>query len=131
MTDDEFLRTLEAGTLPEDRFHHADHVHAAWLYLKRFPAREAMWRFSEALRNYAAAKGKPERYHETITWAHLHLLHERLWMTPDAATWAEFAARNADLLDSKESILRRYYRAETLASEPARRMFLMPDLVEY
>jgi hypothetical protein len=42
-------------------------------------------------------------------------------------SWEEFAATSADLLDWKENILKKYYRAETLASDLARRTFLMPD----
>ena len=47
MDDREFIERFEDCTLPEDRFHHLDHVRAA---------------------------GKPDRYHETITWAYLCLI---------------------------------------------------------
>src|SRR5258708_30182341 len=99
MSDEEFIAQLEAGTLPEDRFHHADHLHAAWLYLTRFPAPEAIARFSQALRSYAASLGKPDRYHETITWAYLLLLNERIRRTAPAASSEQFAAAHADLFD--------------------------------
>ena len=82
MSDEEFIAQLEAGTLPEDQFHHADHLHAAWLYLTRFPAAEALARFSKVLRRYAASLGKADRYHETITWAYLLLLNERIRRGP-------------------------------------------------
>ena len=127
MSDEEFIAELEAGTLPEDQFHHADHLHAAWLYLTRFPAAEALARFSNVLRRYAASLGKADRYHETITWAYLLLLNERIRRSDPIVTWEQFAASHSDLFDWKNSILLRYYRPETLRSEPARRVFLMPD----
>ena len=34
MTDPDFLAAFEDGSLPEDLFHHRDHVHAAWLLLR-------------------------------------------------------------------------------------------------
>jgi hypothetical protein len=40
----------------------------------------------------------------------------------------QFADANADLLRWKPSVLDRYYSPETLASDRARRTFLMPDL---
>ena len=43
--------------------------------------------------------------------------------------WAEFEAANPDLLVWKPSILGRYYSKELLASDLARRTFLMPDLI--
>ena len=127
MTDDALLAQLEACTLREDCFHHAEHVRAAWLYLMRFPPAGAIARFSEALRAYAASRGKPGRYHETITWAYLLLLNERIHRADPIATWDQFAAANPDLCDWKNSILLRYYRQETLDSALARNVFLMPD----
>jgi hypothetical protein len=127
MRDDDFIAQLEACTLPADRFHHADHLHAAWLYLTRFSATEAIAKFSEALRRYAISLGKADRYHETITWAYLLLLNERMRHPEPAMSWGQFAAAHPDLFDWKNSILLRYYRPETLRSDLARRFFLMPD----
>ena len=127
MSDDEFLEQLESCTLPDERFHHADHLHAAWLYLTRFPVIEAIGRFSQALRQYAGHLGKADRYHETITWAFLLLVNERIERSRPVSTWPEFADRNPDLFDWKNSILRRYYQPATLESPLARRVFLMPD----
>ena len=129
MSDDDFIAQLEACTLPEDRFHHADHLHAAWLYLNRFPASEAIGKFQKSLRAYAASLGKPGRYHETITWAYLLLVNERIHGSHFTATWEQFSAAHADLFHWKNSILLRYYRKGTLESELARRVFLMPDRV--
>ena len=50
--------------------------------LTRFPAAEALARFSKVLRRYAASLGKADRYHETITWAYLLLLNERIRRGP-------------------------------------------------
>jgi hypothetical protein len=127
MTDDDFIAQLEACTLPEDRFHHAGHLHAAWLYLTRFPATEAIAKFSEALRRYATSLGKADRYHETITWAYLLLLNERIQLSEPTTSWEQFTAAHSDLFDWRNSILLRYYRPETLRSDLARRVFLMPD----
>jgi hypothetical protein len=123
----DLLWQLECCTLPPERFHHADHLHAAWLYLTRFPAAEAIGKFSQALRNYTAHLGKPERYHETITWAFLLLVNGRIQRMDVNATWEQFAAQNQDLFDWKNSILFKYYRPEALDSDLARRVFVMPE----
>ena len=125
--DDAWIAELEACVLPE--FHHADHIRAAWVYLRRFELPEAIARFSSTLRAYAASKGKADRYHETITWAYLLLINERMRRKTTLETWDQFAAANADLFDWKNGILRKYYRPETLASELARQVFLLPDAV--
>jgi len=99
----------------------------AFLYLRRYPALEALERFSTSLVRFATAHGKPKLYHETITWAYLLLIRERLARTGCQQTWTEFAASNADLLNWKDNVLKKYYHAETLASDLARTTFLFPD----
>jgi hypothetical protein len=108
-------------------FHHTDHVRMAFLYVRRYPALEAIQRFSSALARFAAANGKPQLYNETVTWAFLLLIRERIVRAGRAQTWNEFAAANADLLSWKDNILKNYYRDETLSSDLAKATFLFPD----
>ncbi len=128
MTDADFLRSFEECTLPGSAFHHRDHVRLGWIHLRRYPALEALARFADGLKRFATANGRPGLYHETITWAYLLLIHERIART-EAATWEELAARNPDLLTWNPSVLNRYYEKETLESELARRVFVLPDRV--
>lgn len=124
MTSAALLADFEACTL--DDFHHADHVHVAWLYLNELPLIDALARFTESLKRFAAHHKMPELYHETITWAFVALIHERMDREP-ADDWETFARRNPDLFTWKPSILDRYYTPETLWSERARRTFVLPD----
>src|SRR5580692_3302411 len=110
MSDDEFIASFENATLDNATFHHTDHVRMAFLYLSRYPALEALQRFTTSLAKFAAAKGKPELYHETITWAFLFLIRERMARSPGPQSWRQFATGNADLLNWKDNILRKYYR---------------------
>ena len=125
MTDDEFIASFEDCSLAA--FHHADHVRMAFLYLCRYPALEALQRFSASLVRFAASNGKPELYNETITWAFLLLIRERMARAGNRQTWIEFAAGNTDLLSWKDNILKKYYRDETLSSGLAKNTFLFPD----
>jgi len=129
MTDHELLERFESATLAGECFHHAEHVRVAFLYLGRYPVLEALGRFSRGLKNFAAALGKPDRYHETITWAYLLLIHDRIGRHPELREWEDFARCNPDLLVWKGGILERYYSPETLESALARKTFLFPDRV--
>ncbi len=128
MMDEEFLLAFETCVLPPANFHHVDHVRLAWIYLRRWPALEALGRFCTGLQRFALSLGKPGLYHETITWAHLFLIRERM-ERHDAASFSEFAATNPDLLTWTPSVLDRYYQKHTLDSDLARRVFLLPDRV--
>ncbi|MFN7975928.1 MAG: hypothetical protein U0166_26935 [Acidobacteriota bacterium] len=125
--DQRLLASFEGGTLPPDAMTHAMHVHLAWLSLRERPLLTTLPRFSDALRRFAAGLGAAEKYHETITWAFLLLIHERIARAPEAA-WDDFAAANPDLF--ARGCLERYYRPETLASPLARRVFLLPDRLD-
>lgn len=129
LSDEDLLRRFEDATLPAASFHHREHVRVAWLYLRREEPVAALSRFSAGLKRFAAANGAAGLYHETITWAYLLLIRERIEREGAGATWEEFAGRNPDLLGWKPSILDRYYRPETLESDLARRAFVMPDRV--
>src|SRR5689334_9541559 len=127
MTDEEFVAAFEDCSLSNEAFHHADHVRIAFLYLGRYPAVEALQRFSTSLARFASANGKPRLYHETITWAFLFLIRERMARAGGEQTWTQFADSNGDLLNWKDNVLRKYYRDETLSSDLARSTFLFPD----
>lgn len=131
MIDDEsLLRSFEDGTLPAGSFHHREHVRLAWLYLRRHEVLDALGRFRAGLKRSAAANGRADLYHETITWAYVLLINERMRRGGGGeAEWEEFAAENGDLLDWKRNILAEYYGEQTLGSAFAREVFVMPDRV--
>ncbi|HJT16198.1 MAG TPA: hypothetical protein VJ853_02360 [Thermoanaerobaculia bacterium] len=126
MTERELVAGFEACALPNQSFHHTDHVHVVWAYLREMPWPQALERFQSALRRFAAHHGKPNLYHETITCAYVLLINDRMHRAP-ASSFDDFCRDNADLLTWKPSILERYYRAETLHSELARQTFVFPD----
>jgi len=128
LTDDELLRAFESREVPADGFHHAQHVRVAWCYLRRHPLPDALGRFRDGLRAFAAAQGSPERYHETITTAYVLLIAAALDEGGRPMSWDEFAAAYPDLLSWTPSILTRYYTETTLWSPEARRTFVAPDL---
>ena len=125
MSNEEVIDGFETDSLSGE-LHHADHVRLAFAYLSRYSPMEALERFAAGLKRFAAARGKAQLYHETITHAYFFLIRER--MAGNSATdWDEFARRNADLLQWKPGILERYYRESTLTSELARSVFVFPD----
>jgi hypothetical protein len=126
MTNEALVSEFEQGRAPGG-FHHADHVRVAFAYVSRFPILEAVEKFSAALKRFARSKGKPNLYHETITWAYLLLIRERLARAGSAQTWEEFGAHNPDLLIWKGGVLATLYRQETLDSDLARQVFVLPD----
>ncbi len=126
LTDQDLVDGFERATLAAGQFGHTEHVRTAWLFVRRYGLPDALAAYSSALRRFALAKGAPQLYHVTITWAYLLLIHARQQIC-QGESWLEFAAANPDLLKWKPSILDDYYTAETLWSDFARHTFVLPD----
>ena len=122
----ELIDRFERCAIDNTAFHHRDHIRMVWSYHGEFAFAEAAFRFTEALKRFAAANGKPELYHETITWAFLVIVRERM-VRGGEDSWDEFAEANADLFAWNPSLLDSLYRPGTLGSDLARRAFLLPD----
>jgi len=126
MTNEEAIHWFENNVMPDDSFHHPDHVRLAFAYLCQFPVLKALEKFANALKRFAAARGKTQLYSETITCAYFFLISERIARS-EVTEWDEFARQNPDLLTWKDGILNRYYRETTLKSDLARTVFIFPD----
>jgi hypothetical protein len=126
VSTDDLIARFEACTIANSEFHHREHVQVAWTYLQEMPFPEALCRFSKSLKRFAAHHGKTMLYHETVTCAYVALIQERIERAPDQS-WDDFCRDNADLLTWTPSVLDRYYDRETLRSDLARRIFILPE----
>ena len=127
MNERDFVAGVESCTIGARDFRHADHVRLAWIYLRDYPLLDAIARFVSTLRRFAAHQRVPEKYHETVTWAYLLLIHERMRRGGEPQEWERFRVENEDLFARNPSILDRYYARATLESDIARKSFVLPD----
>jgi nitroreductase len=126
MDDDTLLEAFESCTLAPEALGHREHVRVAWLILRAHPRFEdGAQRFCAGLRRFAEAHGKAGLYHETITWAYLVLVNERM-RGCGATRFDELAAANGDLLKPALGALLSLYERNVLRSERARGVFLLP-----
>jgi hypothetical protein len=118
------LECFVRGEADAGTFSHEQHVRMGFELLQRYDFTEAAHLFSVAVRTMAQRAGKPQAFHQTITIAFLSLIAERM-QTGQPANFGEFSAAHPELL--QRSLLSRWYRAERLASDLARRTFVLPD----
>ena len=121
------IAAFESGAIDVQRFDHRAHLHVGWCYLREYPLAEAITRFTAALRALTVRVGATGKYHETVSWFFMILIAERMAGMP-AGDWEAFGHANGDLLNDARGLLRRHYSDECLASERARRRFVLPDL---
>jgi hypothetical protein len=118
------LERFARGEIDAAAFPHREHVRMACEMLKRHDFATTVQRYSQALRVMSARAGKPEAFNQTVTVAFLSLIAEHV-QGADALDFAALVRAHPELLDKR--VLTRWYRAERLASEAARRTFLLPD----
>jgi hypothetical protein len=118
------LERFVRGEIDAAGFPHREHVRMAFEMLKRHDFAETVWHFSRTLRAMAARAGKPQAFHQTVTIAFLALIAERMERS-GAMDFAAFVGAHPEMLD--KTALGRWYRPEQLASEIARRTFVLPE----
>jgi hypothetical protein len=128
MSDQALLRAFEDCSLDPASFRHRDHIFVAWSYLRTSPFGEAGHRFCTNLRRFAEHHGKTTLFHETITWAYVTLIHERMHdaTSCERESFDAFAGKDPDLFDHAKGALSQRYDEDTLASERARLVFVLP-----
>lgn len=124
MNEVDFLQAFDECRLVS--IDHEEHVRLAWLILREKPLLQAIDWLVGGFSKFAKAKGKPEVYHETITWAFAVLINERMERGGKDSSWEKFVSDNPDLFRGR-TLLDELYEHCTLESELARRTFLLPD----
>ncbi|MCA9707034.1 MAG: hypothetical protein KDK70_14365 [Myxococcales bacterium] len=121
--DHEPWRRFAAGELG---LGHRGHLRLTWEVLREHDAFEALPVMAHHLRALAAAHGMPDKYHATLTGLWMLVVQERMQRGP-SDDFEAFLVANEDLLDSR-ALPGRYYRPQTLQTDLARRIFVLPDL---
>src|ERR1700743_2277118 len=119
----DLLKAFLDGDIDNRNFRHGDHVRVGFEILEGRDFPQASTLFSRSLKRIAAKAGHPEAYHETITFAFLALIAERMKMFGEGS-FEEFVKRNTDLME--KSVLIRWYDPERLSSQLARSTFILP-----
>jgi hypothetical protein len=127
LDDTTLLARFEQLELPPQELRHREHVRLAFAMLARDDFATAAVRFRTALQAFTAKHGAQAKYHETITWAYLVLVHQRMTERSYASS-LELLEHNADLLDHQNGALARHYDVAALTSSAvARRIFVLPE----
>ena len=129
LDDDALYVAFTTATLSAEQFHHREHVRVAFVCLRRTgDLATAASEFRQSLRRLVVALGAERLYHETLTWAYLILIQQRMAAAdPPFATSLDLLAAHPDLLDHKRGALAQHYDVAAITASPvARRWFVLP-----
>jgi hypothetical protein len=114
---------------PDGTFGHRQHIHLAYLAVRRYGTDAATELLCHWIQQIAAYQRAPQKYNATVTTAWTQIVAHHADSHPAAAGFAEFADRFPALLDKR--LLSRHYRPATLASPAARSGWVPPDLAPF
>ena len=126
LSDDVFVQAFEACQLDPGKFHHADHIRLAWLYVHRHGARGAEALLLDGIHKMAQHAGVPQKFHYTITIAWARLVAAACCKSDSCDSFCEWIKTHPQFLN--RYLLREHYSAGKLESLQARCGWLGPDL---
>ena len=127
MTEQPSVHAWLHARLAAGDFHHRDHLRLAWMLIDEHGPERAGDALCDLLRQAAAAHGRPERYHETMTRFWLRLVVHVRDRRPELSD-VDAAVVALPLLLDKELPLRHWSRS-AMATEEARQRWLEPDVL--
>jgi hypothetical protein len=125
MLTDPLVLAFESASVNAASFRHREHLYVAWCYLRALPLEQALARYVHYLRRLTTALGVPDKFHASMTWAYVVLLHDAMERSA-AVTFDELLAKNPAILDHRAGALFEYYDRVQLEAEEARRRFVLP-----
>jgi hypothetical protein len=125
----ELAEILEEVTAPGGAFRHRQHVHLAFVTVRRYGDARAAELISRWIRHIAAYERAPQKYHATVTRAWTQIVAHHVTADPSVTDFETFAERNPAVLDKR--LLARHYTSAVLASAAAREGWVKPDLAAF
>jgi hypothetical protein len=125
-TDEDFREAFESLRIPNEMFHHREHIRLAWIYSREYPQEQALARMVQGIQAFAKHHGAAAKYHHTITVAWMRLVRHAAREGPQAPDFNTFAAAHVHLFHAR--LLEYYYSKARLQSDAARYDWLDPDL---
>jgi hypothetical protein len=125
-TDEDFREAFESLRIPNEMFHHREHIRLAWIYSCEYPQEQALARMVQGIQAFAKHHCALAKYHHTITVAWMRLVRHAVREASQAPDFSTFAAAHPHLFHRR--LLEYYYSKARLQSDAARYDWLEPDL---
>ncbi len=114
---------------PGSAFRHREHIHLAYIAVRRFGPAGAADAVAGWIRHIAVYQRRPQKFHATVTRAWVEIVAHHMAAAPAGQDFAAFADWYPPLLDKR--LLTRHYTSGVLASPAAKAGWVEPDLVPF
>jgi hypothetical protein len=130
LTDTEFMRLFAHAELEAGLFTHEAHLRLAWLKIRDHGIEEAVDIIRDQLKNFVAAVGAQNKYHETLTVAAVRAVHHFM-RRADHKSFDEFIRDTPELKTRFKELIASHYSIDIFDSEQARKTLIEPDVTHF
>jgi hypothetical protein len=123
--DDAFVAAFYAGRIPNQGFHHRDHLRLAWVQIHRLGLEQASESVTSGILRFATHHGNAVRYNDTMTRFWLRLVAMAISVHP-TMTFEALLEAEPHLLEKELPF--RHWSRDRLMSPAARTGWVDPDL---
>ena len=101
--DPELAAILTEITGPDGDFRHRQHIHLAFVAVRRYGMPEAVTRICDWIQHIAAYARAPQKYHYTVSRAWVEIVAHHAGAGPEGEDFGAFVARHPVLLDKRHA----------------------------
>src|ERR1700741_4084003 len=128
MNTQEFIRSFEDLSIDPSVFDHQHHVLMTWHYLNFYPFEVAEQKIFSGLTNLTRHLGVYDtKYHQTITYAYVKLIHSAIKKDPNR-NWETFKNNNPNVFKPVRELMKEHYSFDVFESNEAKLYKMDPDL---
>ncbi|MBX2842018.1 MAG: hypothetical protein KTR26_09610 [Flammeovirgaceae bacterium] len=130
LTDAEFEKQFEEGTLSPDLFSHEAHLRLAWIHIKNYGIKKAIDNVCLQIKTFATAQGAADKFNMTVTTAAVRAVYHFI-LKSKSTNFKDFAEENPRLKNCFKQLLDAHYDLDIFKSELARNEYVEPDLLPF
>lgn len=130
LSDQEFEKQLETGTLNPKIFNHEAHIRLAWIHIHKYGVNQAINNITHQLKRYVASLGASEKYNETVTIAAIKAVNHFM-VRSTTQDFLHFISENHRLKNNFKELLNSHYHINIFESNDAKKNFLEPELLPF
>lgn len=129
LTDAEFERVFETGSLDPALFTHEAHIRLAWIHIKNYGLDRACYNIVNQLHDYVKALGVENKFNLTLTIASLKIINDFMGKS-NAALFTEFIGEFPQLITHFRELLAQHYSDE-IFNDNAMQNYMALDIMTF
>lgn len=130
LTNEEFERLFEKGTLPPTLFTHEAHLRLAWVYVNKYGIEQACDKLCDEIKQFDKIHGDGDKFNKTVTVAAARAVYHFM-LKSNSDRFSSFMKEFPRLKTAFKDLLNQHYAFDVFSNETAKVSFVEPDILPF